>query len=58
VTRTPKGVQGAFRYTIRILRSTKPLVPGSIPDFAGKPFTLRVVVREADSTVLHFHIIE
>jgi hypothetical protein len=37
----PKGVQGAFLYTIKMLKN-------------GTEYTLEVVVREADWTILHF----
>jgi hypothetical protein len=37
----PKGVKGAFLYTIKMLRN-------------GTEYTLEVVVRESDWTVLHF----
>lgn len=37
----PQGVKGAFLYTTKMLRN-------------GKEYTLEIVVREADWTVLHF----
>ena len=37
----PQSVPGAFRYVITMFRS-------------GKPYTLEVILREADQTVLHF----
>ncbi len=42
-TRTPdpQGVVGAFRYVIPMVRN-------------GRQYTLEVVLREADKTVLHF----
>ncbi len=45
----PQGVTGAFRYTVEMFKGPKQL---------GGPvrrYTLRVVVREGDWTVLHFH---
>jgi hypothetical protein len=38
----PDGVPGAFQYTIPMMRN-------------GVEYTLKVVLREADKTVLHFH---
>ena len=37
----PQGVTGAFRYVIPMFRN-------------GREYTLEVVIREADKTVLHF----
>lgn len=37
----PRGVQGAFQYTVPMIRN-------------GQKYTLEVVLREADQTVLHF----
>jgi hypothetical protein len=37
----PQGIKGAFLYTAKLLKN-------------GKPYTLEVVVRESDWTVLHF----
>jgi hypothetical protein len=38
----PQGVVGAFEYTIPMVRN-------------GVDYTLKVVLREADNTILHFH---
>lgn len=38
----PKGIAGAFEYTIPMMRN-------------GVGYTLKIVLREADNTVLHFH---
>ncbi|EHR70129.1 hypothetical protein BurJ1DRAFT_1257 [Burkholderiales bacterium JOSHI_001] len=38
----PQGVKGAFQYTTQMIRN-------------GRQYTLDVVVRESDWTVLHFH---
>jgi len=46
----PAGVAGAFRYSIKVLRASKVI---------GKPakeYMLRIVVRESDGTILHFHM--
>lgn len=40
-TPDPQGAPGAFRYAIQMFRN-------------GKEYTLEVVIREADNTVLHF----
>jgi hypothetical protein len=37
----PQGVKGAFQYTVKMLRN-------------GAEYTLEIVVREADWTILHF----
>jgi hypothetical protein len=37
----PQGVTGAFSYVIPMIRN-------------GKVYTLEVVIREADNTILHF----
>lgn len=37
----PQGVKGAFQYTIKMLRN-------------GQEYTLEVVIRESDWTILHF----
>jgi hypothetical protein len=44
-----KGIAGAFRYTVKMLRAPKNI--GGLP----REYTLRVVVLESDWTVLHFH---
>lgn len=51
----PQKIKGAVQYTIEMVRSVKPKLPGTVPDFAGKSYTLKVVVRESDNTILHFH---
>jgi hypothetical protein len=38
----PQGIAGAFEYTVPMVRN-------------GVGYTLKVVLREADNTVLHFH---
>jgi hypothetical protein len=45
----PQGVPGAFRYTIPMLKAAKRL--GDPP----RRYILRVIVRERDWTILHFH---
>ncbi len=39
--RDPQGVKGAFLYTAKMLRN-------------GTEYTLEILVREADWTILHF----
>lgn len=51
----PQKVKGAVQYTIEMVRNVKPKIPGAVPNMAGKSYTLKVVVRESDNTVLHFH---
>ncbi len=46
----PEGVAGAFRYSIKLLR------PAKVPDKPAKEYMLRVIVRESDWTILHFHM--
>jgi hypothetical protein len=47
----PRGVAGAFRYTIEMFREPKVLSAlGGVP----RKYTLEVVLRESDWTVLHF----
>jgi hypothetical protein len=45
----PQGVAGAFRYTVPMLKAAKRL--GEPP----RRYVLRVIVRERDWTILHFH---
>jgi hypothetical protein len=55
----PQGVKGAFKYTLKLIRSDPNIAPGLNPSasWAGKTYTLNVVVKEelTSSTVLHFH---
>jgi hypothetical protein len=54
----PQGVKGAFRYTLKMIKSEKNIAPGLNPGktWAGKTYTLEVVVKEelSSNTVLHF----
>jgi hypothetical protein len=40
-TADPQGIKGAFLYTTRMLKN-------------GREYTLEVVLRESDQTILHF----
>ena len=53
----PKKIAGFFVYRIGMTRLTKTLV-GNAVVYKSKKYTLHVLVREKDWTVMHFHIKE
>jgi hypothetical protein len=52
----PQNVEGAVEYTVKMWKAVKPQYPGQeIVGEKMKEYTLKVVVRVKDWTVLHFH---
>ncbi len=52
----PDGIKGALEYTIPFRRAVKqPLTEATLKNPSFKEYTLKVVVRVKDRTILHFH---